>query len=143
MREGEERTERPAFRKLESEEDEEAAEDGASVEPRRKDKVELAPPAEVPSSHPKLCSPARQHSSATTPGEKRTKDETEQEPGRVVDPARRRHVGRSGEEDGNVDVLEPALGVLEVEEPERDGKDGADEEPPEDRVVDQIGRAHV
>ena len=63
-------------------------------------------------------------------------DEADQQKRRIIDTGRRRHRSDSGKEYGNVDITpvgqrEPAGEVVEW-----DGKDGANEEEPQDWVID-------
>lgn len=64
-----------------------------------------------------------------------TEYETEEEPGGEVDARGGRHEDGAGESDGDVDVLDPGIGIPLGEPPRDDGSDGAGEEPPKDGVV--------
>lgn len=101
----------------EAEEDEDGADARTGVEGRRQHVVEPGPggPAASPPDN------VRQGS--------------DDDPGTVVDARGRRDVASTGEDDGPVDVAQPALGVSAGEEPSRDGHNGTDEEEVEDCVV--------
>jgi hypothetical protein len=63
-------------------------------------------------------------------------DKPDNRPGDVVLSRCGRDVTRTGEDQGEVEVTHPGVGPLERREPVNDGQDGADEEEPDETVVD-------
>ena len=111
-----------ALGELKAEEDQDQSQGNTAIHRSGEDVVESQPPPKVPSAHDEL------------------EDETDEEPGGVVDSRCRWEGVRAVEEDGEVDVAEEGTWVASRGVVEGEGEDEPDEEEPQKRGVDLSNR---
>lgn len=110
-----------AFDVLQEEENEHEGEGEAGVERSGEDVVVAHPPPEVEATHEPL------------------EEAANHDPRGVVDTRCRRHLAKTGEKDGSVDISPKGVRVLARKKVKWNGKDGTHEEEPQNRAVPANG----
>lgn len=111
------RSDRAALRILQTEEDDDDRDGHTRIHSRRQDIVVLCPPTKV------------------SPTDHELEDESDDKPGDVVDSRSRRNKTRSAEDDRNIDILEPRLGILLRQIPRNHRQHRSNKEEVRQRVI--------